>query len=273
VMGIPLRGNGWLCAALAAVIINQRTGGAQEIPPGRPAGAPERGLTGRMDAIGAPPADHVLDEAHIFATDQRKRLGDLLVTAARRDGTDVYVATFTFIDGETTEGRAERLKERWCLGEFGLVLVHDRGSQNLTFSARTHQAMPITVSELEGLFQRANEAAQAPETPGEKLVALVETLLPLLEGKVAIQRRLQREVISAEQWWVFGAVAAALLLMLVVFLVVWRLRQRVRAALPPPAFFPTVTVAARFGAGFGGGSMAEVRFPVSPPPPRGIVSA
>jgi TPM domain len=272
-MAFPLRGKGLFCAVLVAVLAGPGVRAAQDSTPrGSPAVAP-REPTGRMDVIVPAPPNHVLDEALIFSRDQENALGNLLVKASREDGADVYLATFTFIDGETIERRAERLKEAWSRGDFGLVLVHDRSTGNLTFSARTHEAMPITVSELEGLFQEANDAAQTPETPGEKLLALVQTLLPLLKGKVAVQRRLQHETISTQQWWVFGGVAAALILIFFSFVLARGFKRTADAARPVPAFFPTVAVEPRFGGGYGGGSMAEVKFANASPEPQRLVSA
>ncbi|MGI8602513.1 MAG: TPM domain-containing protein [Verrucomicrobiales bacterium] len=210
-----------------------------------------------MEVIPATPESHVWDEAHVFSSEQAAKLRTLL-HKAQKQHMDIYVATFTFLDGEAIESRAERLKRAWCRLDFGLVLVFERGSSNLTFSALTQEAMPLTVGELEAVFERANVSAAAARTPGERLVALVELLVPMLDEKVALQQRLQRQIISPEQWFIFAGLLTALILLILALVVARRIRQAALARRLPPAFFPTVAVAPRFGGTCGGGVMAEV---------------
>jgi hypothetical protein len=201
----------------------------------------------------------VIDQSAVFDAGQSRRLSGLLGDAARR-GVDVYVATFTFIDGETIERRAERLKAAWCRGDFGLVLVFDRATSRLTFSTKVHESMPVTALEIDGYFREATAAARTLATPGEKIVALIETLLPRLDGKVRLQQKLKREVVSGGQWFAFLAVVGLAVAGSLAFLVVRRQVRRSRRRQPAPVFFPSVSVESRFGGGFGGGVMAEIHF-------------
>jgi hypothetical protein len=91
-------------------------------------------------------------------------------------------------------------------------------------------------------------------------VGLVQSLLPRLEEKMDLHRRLKSDVITHRAWIIFLGLTAMIAIGLTGFVIVRRLHKQARLRRPATAYFPSVSVESRFGGGFGGGAMAEIAF-------------
>jgi hypothetical protein len=78
---------------------------------------------------------------------------------------------------------------------------------------------------------------------------------------MAQHRTLTRHPISPRVWWIVSGMAAtSLCFLLIASSIRWIIKRFRQSASPAPTYFPTVQVAERFGAPFGGGVIAEITF-------------
>jgi hypothetical protein len=209
--------------------------------------------------VPARPLDGVYDDARVFSEEQR-RAAAAAIADARKDGVSVYVAAFTFIVGETIEQRAERLKAAWCGNEIGLIVVVDASTSQCTYLSHLSDRDWLSSDQLRRIFEEATAVSISKRTPGERLLSVVEHLVPQMHSALVSRRAAVQKPGSFRQWMVFGGVIAACAMLLLATWVAFRLGRRVQAHRPEPAFFPTVAVEPRFGAAFAGGVAAEVEF-------------
>jgi hypothetical protein len=216
------------------------------------------------------PSDGIFDDARMF-TDEQRRAAARAIADGRNDGVSIFVAAFTFVVGETIEQRAERLKEAWCGDQIGLVVVVDASTSQCTYLSHLAERDWLPSDELRRIFADATAASVSKPTPGERLLGVVEELVPRIRAALAEHRARGRNPASLREWFVFAGVVAACGLLLAGAWVLRRVGRRLRRARPAPAVFPTVAVEPRFGGVFAGGVGAEVSFrpaAVAPPAPR-----
>jgi hypothetical protein len=212
-------------------------------------------------AVPPPPADGLFDASSALNDGQRaaavKAIGQ-----ARAAGVELYVALYNFVIDETIERRAERLKDAWCPSGTGLLVVADLSTQQCTYLSHVADTEWLSTTELQGIFTEASKGAASVEgSSADKLLAVIENLAPRLSDAMARHRELTRHRVSPLAWWVFGIVTVAVFALLCLAGIAVRLRRRHRlATVPQPHYFPTVEVGERYGAPFGGGVIAEVRF-------------
>ena len=224
------------------------------------------GAGGWVDAQSPPPArvpprppDGVHDDARIFSGDQRRAAAQAIVEA-KNDGVAVYLAAFTFIVDESIEARAERLKAAWCREKRGLIVVLDASTSRCTYLSHLSESDWLTSEQLRQILDEATAASVSKLTPGERLLSVVENLVPRIHSALESHQTATQRHDSSRKWMVFGAVVVACVVLLIVAWVGRRLGRRVQASRPKPAFFPTVAVEPRFGGAFAGGVAAELDF-------------
>jgi len=214
----------------------------------------ERAADKAVAAVPKAPRDGVLDDAHLLTAEERVRMARA-AERCRRQGCGLYVAMFSFVAGEAIELRAQRLLQAWGGDAPAVIVVYENGSGQCTFLAQG-----ALTPDLQQAFSEASRAGRIAGTKGAQLTAVIESLVPKIEERLKVERRLTDKLISRQQWNVLGGVAIACGGLGLVAWAARRLGKSSLLAAPEPAFFPTVVVEQRFGGGFGGGTVAEVRF-------------
>ena len=218
-------------------------------------------LWGAPPPVPQAPADGLYDDTRVLNDEQRARAVKS-ITAARAAGVNLFVAVYSFIVGETIEQRAERLKAEWCPDGSGLLVVADTSTNQCTYLSHVAETEWLNTVELQGIFTDASTTAAAAEgTSADKVTVVIETLGPRLSQAMDRQRELRQRAVDPRVWWVFGGVTTGSLVLVGGLL--WLRRTfgaRRRAASVQALYFPTVSVAERFGGPFGGGVIAEVSF-------------
>ena len=159
----------------------------QETAPAPPQRLPPR------DALAAAPAGGLLDEGNVFNAEEEVLVAAELEDFRHRAGLPAYIVTANYIFGETVEQYGERLVTEWSKGKPGLVLLYERGSAQLNFSA-TPGALGRT-EDMKVLFLSASRAAAT--MPGDSTAA--QRLRTALHGLT----------LSAETWKMTGALPGA----------------------------------------------------------------
>ncbi len=159
----------------------------QEPAPPSPQPSPPR------DALAAAPAVGLLDEGNVFNEEEEVLVAAELEDFRHRAGLPAYVVTANYIFGETVDQYGERLVTAWSKGKPVLVLVYERGSAQLNFSA-TPGALGRT-EDMKVIFLSASRAAAM--MPANATAA--QRLRTALHGLT----------LSAESWKKTGALPAA----------------------------------------------------------------
>ncbi|CAN5126889.1 hypothetical protein BH23VER1_BH23VER1_05630 [soil metagenome] len=224
---------------------------------------PDAGSPIQPGEIPPAPASRVLDEARVFDAERKEALADSLAKVSAEQGVEIYVAAYSFLLGETIDARASCLKRAWVQSPRGVVVVYVRATEQITFAASEDFVDFLPREDLMEVFTFA--AARARGFPGQELshAERIETACTNLAS--AMQTRLEAR---ATGFWKYKRQIAFFLVAFAAVLVVltaggwmlyrWHLRREERAA--EFYYFPPVQVGARFGAHFGGGSLAEIRF-------------
>ena len=205
------------------------------------------------------PADGLYDDSSVFDATQRAT-AVRAVAQARAAGINLHVAIYRFMLGETIEQRAERLKAAWCPDQDGLLVVADTSTNQCTYLSDGSDTEWLSTTELHRIFTEASTIAAATEgTTSDKILVVIENLA--LRAAMAQHRALTRHQISPQVWWIVSGMAAtSLCFLLIASSVRWIIKRSRQSASPVPSYFPTVQVAERFGAPFGGGVIAEISF-------------
>ena len=215
------------------------------------------------------PASRVMDETGMLGEEQRLALSGLLQKAHREHGLDACLAIYSFVAPDDIESRAWRLKQAWTKPPLGLVMVYERGSGRVLASLNCEARDLPAMHDVRGILDKAYEVGRSKTDPTEGLVAMVHQLLPPLSAKADMLIADRKLRIDREQWQLFACAVALLAAGVIVAALIRGVGKRIQAAGRSPAFFPTVSVAPRFGAPFGGGTMAELTFGQTPADPRG----
>lgn len=251
-----------LACALVALLVAVPAR-AQSVPNSTDGLVPQDGSPIQPSEIGPAPASRILDEARVFDAERKQALADSLAEVSADQGVEIYVAAYSFLLGETIDARASRLKSAWVTSPRGVVVVYVRSTEQITFAASEDFVDFLPREDLMQVFTFA--AARARGFPGQELTHPERIEIACTNLASALATRLTER---ADGLWkyqrqiAFFLVAFALILLaLTLFgwtLYRWHLKSERTAA--EFYYFPPVQVGARFGASFGGGSLAEIRF-------------
>lgn len=141
-----------------------------------------RSLSSR-DAVPEKPAAGLLDEGNVFNQEER-----VLASAEREDfhhraGVPLFVVTAHYIFGESVDQYGQRLLAAWLQGKPGVVMLYERGSNQLNFSA-TPGAIGSN-DDLRAIFMAGNRAAAAlPEeaSAAQRLRAVMQAMAGAAEA-------------------------------------------------------------------------------------------
>ena len=162
----------WCLAAFVLVLVSPVRG--QEAKP-KPEDSPQN-LSAR-DAVPPKPASGLLDEGNVFTGE------DLVLASADREDFQhrvqlpLFVVTANYIFGESVDQYGQRLLREWLKDQPGVVLLYERGSRQLNFSA-TPGALGSN-DDLQALFLSGSRAgAMMPEesTAAQRLRAVIQAL-------------------------------------------------------------------------------------------------
>ncbi len=213
--------------------------------------------------IGPAPESRILDEARVFDPERKRVLAESLANVSAEQGVEIYVAAYSFLLGETIDARATRLKRAWVTGPRGVIVVYVRSTEQITFAASEDFVDFLPREDLMQVFTFA--AARARGFPGQELThpERIEIACTNLASALATRLTERKDGLWRYQRQIaFFLVAFALILLaLTLFgwtLYRWHLKTEKSAA--EFYYFPPVQVGTRFGANFGGGSLAEIRF-------------
>ncbi len=123
------------------------------------------------------PADGLLDEGNIFNAEERVLMVAELEVFRRRTDLPARVVTVNYVFGETVGQYGERLVTAWSGNKGGVVLLYERGSGQLNYSATPATLGPT--ENTQALFLSASRAAASlPEeaTAAQRLRAAMHSL-------------------------------------------------------------------------------------------------
>jgi len=129
------------------------------------------------DALPELPVNGLLDEANVFGEDEEALLAADLEVFQRRAGLPLYVVTANYILGGSVEEFSERMIHEGLKGRAGVVLIYERGSGQLNYSA-TPGALGRS-EDMKLLFLAGSRAAAslpAGCTTAQRLRAAVQAL-------------------------------------------------------------------------------------------------
>ncbi|MEZ5326088.1 MAG: hypothetical protein R3F19_13640 [Verrucomicrobiales bacterium] len=82
-----------------------------------------------LDPLPPAPESQILDDGRVFshAPGELAQLAKYLKELKQNSGIEIFVAMYGFLDGETVEERANRLREAWANRNTGVVVVYESG--------------------------------------------------------------------------------------------------------------------------------------------------
>lgn len=105
--------------------------------------------------LGLRPPTGIHDEAKVLSETQEIELGRRLRKAFDDYALEIYVATYTFIQGESIVERSTRLRNAWARNQYAIAVVFDSSSSQISF-VRTHDFDQFLAKpEIEAVFARA----------------------------------------------------------------------------------------------------------------------
>ena len=207
--------------------------------------------------IGAPPASFILDDAILFQKDDADKLSRELTESANKHGVSVYVAGFSFLEGEAARERANALCARWLDGRPGFVIVYTRGNAQPAVMASPVMWQRYPADEVMIVLQESgrllSDVFLSPEQRVIRAAELALKKIQLMEdGRLG--RLHQLSTPDTRLAMLLGAMFS--LLGAISWFSIWMRRKRA-AARSGPFFFPEAVVGTRLGAPFGGGVTGE----------------
>jgi uncharacterized membrane protein YgcG len=160
-----------LCCCAAAMLVGAGAGHGQEVP-----GDAEKPIsaTGALPEL---PENGLLDEASVFGEEEGQSLAADLEDFRQRVGIPLFVVTANYIYGGTLEEFGERLVKEGLGSRSGIILLFERGSGQLNYSA-TPGALGRS-EDMQRLFlfgSRAAAALPVSATTAQRLRAAVQAL-------------------------------------------------------------------------------------------------
>ncbi len=145
-------------------------------------------------ALPEAPAGGLLDDGNVFNSEEKVLVAAELEDFSHRVGLPAYVVTANYIFGNTVDQYGERLVTAWSKSRPGVVMLYERGSGQLNYSA-TPGALG-RMEDMQALFLSASKAAAM--MPDEATAA--QRLRAALHGLT----------ISAETWKKTGTLPTAI---------------------------------------------------------------
>ncbi len=205
----------------------------------------------------AAPESFVFDDAILFQKTDKDRLSLVLTETANKIGVSIYVAGYSFLEGEAARERANALCERWLISKPGLVIVYTRGSAQpaITPSPGLWQRYPA--DEIVLLMQEsARLLGDVFLSPEQRVIRATNAALEKLQTMEAARlSRLHHFSFSDTRLAVM--LGALLLVAGVIFWFTFWLRRKRSPAHVATYYFPDAVVSPRLGAPFGGGVTGE----------------
>ena len=217
-----------------------------------------------VDDLPPAPESHILDRARIFKPEQHSEISRRLLTLEHQQGISLYIAAYTFLTGESIDGRAIRLKKRWVADTDGVVIVYVRSTSQISFAASEQFKNTLSPTDLMDIFTAAAASARGvagrtDHSHSELITTAADHVATALVSRIgkkiqgATEHRSYLRVFAVS----FGAVLIILSLGGFAFS---RYNNRRRARNNITYYFPEVVVGKRYGAQHGGGSLAEIEF-------------
>jgi hypothetical protein len=128
------------------------------------------------------PVSGVLDEGNVFNVEEEALMAGDIGEFRQRVGMPVFVVTANYIFGDTVDKYGEHLVTGWLRGNEGMVLLYERGSGQLNYSATP--GTPERNEELRSLFVIASKAAAMmpnDATAAQRIRAAVQSLTTAAE--------------------------------------------------------------------------------------------
>lgn len=218
------------------------------------------GLVGALHSAndpGAAPASYIFDDAILFQKADKERLSRVLTETAGKTGVSVYVAGYSFLEGEAARERATALCERWLEGKPGLVIVYTRGSAQPAVTPSPELWRRYPTDEIVMLMQDSGRLlGNAFLSPEQRVIRATDLALEKLQTMEAA-RLARLGHFSASDARLAKWLGALLAVMVVIFWLAFRRRQKRAVAREGPCYFPDAVVSPRLGAPFGGGVTGE----------------
>ena len=219
--------------------------------------------TGPSNQIPLPaaPASQILDEAGIFSyvPDKAIELEKFLKQLRASHEIEIFVATFGFIEGETIEQRAYRLREVWADDQRGVIIAFESGDSGLSFVANDQLDKTLDRTDIDMILHQAGMEAQRHEGAHNQVTAAAFTLGRSLIAQLDRSKE-AAAIHKKKQTLLIGSMLAAILLLVLIGSVINRFIRRCDKRSAEFYYFPSARVGTRFGAPFSGGSSAEIRY-------------
>ncbi len=213
---------------------------------------------------GTAPESFIFDDAILFQKADKDKLSHSLSETANKTGVSVYVAGYSFLEGEAARERATALCSRWLESKPGLVIVFTRGSAQpaVTPSPELWQRYPT--DEVVMLMQEsARLLGDVFLSPEQRVIRATNLALEKLHTMEAA-RLARLHHYSTSDVRLAKMLGSMLLVLAAIFwFAFWKRRKRA-ATRGGPYYFPDAVVSTRLGAPFGGGVTGEAG-PGQPP--------
>lgn len=212
---------------------------------------------GKLEDIVPRPESHILDEARVFLPEQYDKLSAILKDPSH--GLEFYVTAHTILPDETLENYALRVRDAWAQTDSCVILCYQRGSQLMTMCASDGIYQFLPKPEMASSFEKAHAAASEFEDAAGRLQIAVETFIGDVSGKInhikANDRIFDRGILK-----ILIALFSTLTLAGIVGTAFARMQKRSATQRATTYQFPLLDLPRRFGAPFGGGTIAEITF-------------
>ncbi len=219
-------------------------------------------VTDFKEAMPPAPKNGILDLAELFSTEEKQALATKLRQFREQYGFQIYVAAYTFVYGEDSNKRAQRLHSQWLPGRLGAVVVYDKGGT----APSGVLGMACLDGELSaqmnfGIIMSAKEVAERnPEaTPSQRLQAAVQEIMngyarlrPLIDETQRAQR--------VSQWKILAGVLGVMLLSLGILSFTQRYQKQLAIKDAESYLFPHAEIAPRYGSPYGGGVVVQMHY-------------
>ncbi|MCB1099501.1 MAG: TPM domain-containing protein [Verrucomicrobiae bacterium] len=214
-----------------------------------------------LDPLPPAPESQILDDGRVFshAPGELAQLAKYLKELKQNSGIEIFVAMYGFLDGETVEERANRLREAWANRNTGVVVVYESGGEGMSFVATDEIDAVLTRHDINTILQQAGQAAQEQKGAENQIQAAVHTLAESLVSKLD-RRKAANALTSKKRILVVSTTLACVVLITLIGLLVTRFINRAERKDKEFYYFPNARVGTRYGAAFSGGTGAEIRF-------------
>ena len=223
----------------------------EEITPGVPIEIPAR------------PESMVYDDALLFDPTVEERLSAMLKQASEAGQLELYVATVTFVSGESLQNLSKRFRDEWVHTSRGIVIVYQRGVQQMTMCCHEEIYEHIPKAELQRMYDNAFRIAGLHDEPGDRVFAAVKDILMKFTALI-------EAVVVGQHFWnphMVRILIGFFGLLTIAGVVFWKasvMNARTHSKARVTHRFPNVHVGQRFGAPFSGGVGAAMDFGAGP---------